>query len=284
MLMAADSIRAQIEELQQQFVSLSASQAVNVCSYRLISGRTGRFPASYVGRVLTDFQSVLSVLYDCIKNQVPRLRAQHNAEIDRETELDFAYAFDGSLGFMLTMKPTQVEIAESVVDIAVKKLFELTRSSDSAAVAVFAKDLGVASVRGAFRWANDHAESGLGADIEWRGASSAPQRYFVSTEQLAHFTQVVRETSEEVSEPVELYGRLVGADVATREFHLIVDKHDIRGDMDDDFKIPASLNLGGYYLARMIRQTRIHFAMDKEDSRYILKSLDERAITQNTTD
>jgi hypothetical protein len=280
MLMAADAIRSQVEELHQRFMSLSKAQAVNVCSYRLISEHTGRYPVSSVGRVLADFQSVLSVLYDCIKNQVPRQRAKHNIDIARETGLDFAYSFDGSLGFMLTMSPTQLEIAESTVDVAVRTLFELAHASDSTAVSVFAKTFGVAPVRGAFRWANDHAESDLSAAIEWRSGSSEGQQFFVSAEQLQRFTKAVSETSEQVSEPMELYGRLVGADVATREFHFIVDKQDIRGDMDDGFQFPSSFNLGQFYLAKLVRQRRIYFATEKEDTSYILKALDERALTQ----
>jgi hypothetical protein len=272
------SLRHRLEELEQQFADATAIEEIDVCSYRLIPGESGRYPIAAIGRVFTHFQTLLTVLYDSIKRDEPRRRAKVTPESTWETTLDFGYAYAGSLGFVFTAPNDRMLIGESLLDMAMNTLMELPRVESTDALSVFGKKYGSAPIRLAFQWAQAHVEAGLSVDVEWRRTNEIRLHVLMQVPQLQRFVNLVASTGETERETLTVYGELVGIDVVTRAFHIVVDsKLDIRGLLDGAFRAPDPLVIRSYYTAKIIVETQLKYATGEETTKYYLISLNSSA-------
>jgi hypothetical protein len=276
-----NSLQNREKDLKKAFASLAEENMQDVCSYRLIADEDSRYTVTSLTKVLGDFQNILTIVYDAIKNNTPKQRADIAPEIARESALEFGYAFSGSLGFVFTIPNERLIAVDSDLDLAIQTIFEMTKSQDSKQLSVFAKKVGVAPIRAVFRWAKDHVDSDLSAEIQWERKDEIRSSLLVQPPELERLMTIIGETSEVESQPVSLYGKLVGADTDTRTFHLKVDgEKDIKGPLGEDFKAPENFALDNYYMANMVKRTKIHYSTDKPDIVYSLISLGK--FSENT--
>src|SRR5689334_7542975 len=75
---------------QDQLLSLSALQHVEVCNYRLLPEASQHYGLPYVSSSLLSYQNLFSQIYDALKNG-PKVRAVLGREALEESTLDFAY-------------------------------------------------------------------------------------------------------------------------------------------------------------------------------------------------
>lgn len=276
--LSTSSLRYRLEELEQQFADATAAEEIDVCSYRLIPGNTARYPIAAIGRAFTQFQTLITVLYDSIKKDQPRKRAAVSAESAFETMLDFSYAYSGSLGFVFSVPNDRMLVGESLLDMAMGAFMDLPRVESTESVSIFAKKYGTAPVRLAFLWAQAHLGAGLSVDVQWRRKNEVRRQLLLQVPELQRFVNLVASTGETQQESLRLYGELVGVDVLTRTFHFVVDsKTDIRGLLHPSFKAPELLVVRSYYTADIVLETRLQYSTGEEDKRYFLVSLDASA-------
>ena len=148
---------------------------LDVCSYRLFPAGERRVKISWLASALNDFQEWFTVVFDSIKNG-PKDRARFDADTVSETAFDFAYSFNGSVGIVLTMPNERLLVGETTLDKTFLAINEMSKAENSEQIANLAKLFGIASIRKMYQWTNDHVQSGLGADIQWRRGDTLAHR------------------------------------------------------------------------------------------------------------
>lgn len=270
-----NSLYSRQDDLQKSFSELAADDLVDVCSYRLIAGDDARYAISILSKILGDFQDLLTIVYDAIKNNTQKQRADITLDIAQQSSLEFGYTFSGSLGFVFMMPNERLIAVDSDLDLAMKTIFNMAKAADSSEVSSFAKRVGVAPIRAIYRWAKVHVESGLSADIQWKRKEEVRANLLIQPPELDRLLSVISETSEEISEPISIYGQLVGGDTDKRTFHLKIEgDQDIIGHLNEAFKPPENFALDKYYRANIIKKSFIHYSIDKKDEVYLLVSLE----------
>src|SRR5207253_10948200 len=97
-----------------------------------------------------------------------------------------------------------------------------------------AQEIGVASIRKIYQWADDHTTSGLNANIQWLRNEDVRGALIVDVPQLIKLKEAINQTSEEVEKVISVSGLLVGVDVVTRKFHMTFeDAEEMKGELSE---------------------------------------------------
>jgi len=270
------SIEKRYQKLESDFMAAVDSLGVDVCAYRIF-GEEERPTLKALSSILGDFQTLVSTVYDAIKTTIPKVRARISAEVVAETEFRFGYTFPGSVGVVLTIPNQRLLIGESHLDESLQVISKMAKVHDSLEVLEYAKRLGPASVRSLYKWAYDHAESGLGVDIEWRRQQLIKTRLFAQRPELERLHQTIGLTSEERVSELTVYANLVGVELIRRSFHLKLDTgEDIRGSLTEDIDISEkqTVELPKRYKAHIKKTEKIRYSTEEEDISYNLLNLE----------
>jgi hypothetical protein len=271
------SMEKRYQKLETDFLHEVDSLGVDVCAYRIFGEEEGRPTLKALSSVLGDFQNLVSTVYDAIRTAVPKVRARISAEIAAETEFRFGYTFPGSVGIVLTIPNQRLLIGESYLDECLRVISEMAKVHDSPEVLEYAKRLGPASVRAMYRWAYDHAESGLGVDMEWRRERIIRTRLFAQRPELERLHQTISLTSEEQVSESTAHGNLVGANVTRRTFQMELDTgEEIRGSLSKDMVISEeqTVELPKRYKAQIEKRQKIYYSTEEEAVSYHLLKLE----------
>jgi len=270
------SLENRYQDLEAHFLAAVDSLGIDVCAYRIFPEEESP-TLKALSSVLGDFQNLVSTVYDAIKTAIPKIRARISAEIVAETEFRFGYTFPGSVGVVLTIPNQRLLIGESYLDESLRVISEMAKVHDSPEVLEYAKRLGPASVRSLYKWAYDHAESGLGVDIEWRRQQLIKTRLFAQRPELERLHQIIGLTSEERVSELTVYANLVGVELIRRSFHLKLDTgEDIRGSLAEDIDISEkqTVELPKRYKAHVKKTEKIRYSTEEEDISYNLLNLE----------
>ncbi|MFC1966567.1 hypothetical protein ACFLWI_06480 [Chloroflexota bacterium] len=273
------SLEKRYQKLEVDFLAEVEGLGVDVCAYRVF-GDEEQPSIKALSSVLGDFQNLVSTVYDAIKTAMPKVRARISAEIAAETEFRFGYTFPGSVGVVLTISNQRLLIGESYLDESLHVISEMAKVHDSPGVLEYAKRLGPASIRALYRWAYDHAESGLGVDIEWRRQQLIRTRLFAQQPELQKLYQTIGVTSDENISELTVHADLVGVDVARRSFHLKLDTgEDLRGSLAKDLDISEkqTIELPKRYMVRIRKTEKMHYSTEEEDISYNLLNVERLA-------
>jgi hypothetical protein len=266
------SLHKRREALESDFLELTNQLEQDVCRYRLFVGGT-RPTISGLAQAWTNFQNAFSVIYDAIKNG-PKVRGRIGTTAAEETSLGFSYSFTGSVGIVMTMPNERLLLGETLIDQAIRTMFDLAAAQDHRQIREFAKTLGPAPVRAMYYWANTHVQNGMGAEIEWRRDKETRARLFVQEPELARLANAIQHTSDETSEELTYAGTLRAADLDRKTFRLETDDElSIKGSFEDAIDAKHAVTLPRRYVARLVKTTKIYYSTEVEDISYHLLSL-----------
>lgn len=269
---AASSLRDQYNQLHAQFLAEANRVEVDVCTYRLFAVTGGfRYTLNEVTAALRDFQQLFSTVYRAVR--LPRNRAAAD-----DTEFGFAYTFPGSLGVALTLpKERQLFGADREFDEAMETVFGMARARTADEIRQYVRSIGPASVKLMDKWAADHADYGLGADIGWKAQTVQPQRLFIQPPEITSLRNAISLSDYSAPRIIEVIGDLVGADMDRKSFHLKTEtKQDIRGRFADAITSEHRAQLPAPYIAKIRVTTQMLYATEKEEDDYFLLSLEPR--------
>ena len=270
------SLHKRYRSLETLFGSITDKQHLDVCSYRLIPERNQQYPLWALTSALGDFQDAITLVYDAVKTGQKKERASWSADIAQETSLNFGYSYSGSLGFIFTIPNERLLLVDSMLDVAFRTLFEMTKAKSADELAQYARELGVAPIRKLYKWANGHVESGLNVEVRWRRNQDIRASILIQQPELAQLCTLIAQTSEETEERHTLRGVLLGGDLITRAFRFDPENgEDIRGRLADTFKVKEELRLGHVYAATFLKRTKKHYSTEKEDVVWLLTDLIE---------
>ena len=268
------SLRKRQQALESAFLAEANSIGVDVCTYRLF-GDGGNPTIAGLSKVLGDFQTFVSTVYNAIKTAAPKERTRVSGSIARESSFEFGYVFAGSLGIVLTVPNERLLMGESKLDETMETVFAMARATDSSQILEHAKQLGPASVRAMYNWAVGHTQSGLGVDIQWRRERVVRAELLAQRPELERLSATIETTSDEKEEQFDSECELVGADVTRQSFHLKLSTgEDIRGSFKDAISPSQTVELPKRYKATLLKTTSIRYSTGEEKVSYQLLRLD----------
>ena len=94
------SMRRMAEQARSEMERLAALNKIEICKYRLVPSLVNEYGLGHVSKALFEYQNLFSQIYDSIKNG-KKSKAQIAPEAQRESMMDFAYTYSGSLGVVL---------------------------------------------------------------------------------------------------------------------------------------------------------------------------------------
>lgn len=266
------SLHKRREALESDFLELTNHLEQDVCRYRLFVSRA-RPTIAGLAQAWTNFQNAFSVIYDAIKNG-PKVRGRIGGTAAEETSLGFSYSFSGSVGIVMTMPNERLLVGETLLDQAIRTMFDLAAAHDHRQIREFARTLGPAPVRAMYSWANTHVQNGMGAEIEWRREREIRARLLVQEPELARLANAIQQTSDEASEELTYTGTLRAADLDRKTFRLETDdEQSIKGSFEDAIDANHEVTLPCRYVVRLVKTTKIYYSTDVEDVSYRLLSL-----------
>lgn len=267
------SLRKRQQSLESTFAHLAGTYQLDVCRYRLISEDEERPKIMALASALADFQALFTQVYDALING-PKQRSTVGAKIAAETALSYGYSFAGSVGFVLTLSNRQFERREAELDSAIGLVFEMAKADSSDQIVHYAKELGPPPIRLMYKWAGDHTQWGLSADVQWARGEDVRASLRVQAPELVNLQRAIDETSDEVIEEITLSGQLIGADVNSHLFRMALeDGNEIKGRMVETIGAEYTVELPKWYVARIRKTTRIKYSTDREEVSYLLLSL-----------
>jgi len=275
------SLFAMMNSLNKRYLDLEVSfenevdnLGIDVCSYRVF-GENNQPSIKGLSAVLTDFQSLVTTVYDAVKSAIPKIRSRVSNEIYAETEFRFGYTFPGSVGVVLTIPNERRLVGESYLDESLNAISNMSKVQQPSEVLEYAKKLGPAAVRAMYKWAYDHAESGLGVDIQWRRQQIIRSRLFTQKPEFEKLHHTISVTSEEQVTEDKSYITLVGADIARQSFHIrLTDGNEIRGKLEVPLSDKQTIELPKRYLATIIKTQKISYSTEEEITSYRLVNLE----------
>lgn len=271
LLLDVGSLTKRKIKLEEEFRELAHSVGLDAFRYRLIPNNAGSVALRAMTKALDRFQEAITTFYDARING-PKMRSRFSAEIRELSSFDFAYSYAGSLGLVLTM-PRERVLFDSDLDQSVADFFSATQATSRDEVMVFAHQYGAPAVRRLYEWSAVHADFDLSVDINWLRGREAMKRVEAAPDALRRLKGIIEETSEETEERLTIAGMLHGLDDDDRTFHLTVLTGDIKGEWARQFSYSPAFALSQIYEADLIKRTKVHYSIDREETRWYLVAL-----------
>lgn len=273
------SLEKRMRTLENRFAEIAKEFDHDTIDYRILCDKGEKYPVWSVGRSLTTFQNMVTSFYDAIKSG-PKKRGRTSAETAALTQMDFEYAFSGSLGFALTLANKR-DMLESGLDMAVEKAFSVIHAKEMPDVTALAKVVGVAAMRTAYDWAKTHSDADFGAAIEWKHGNDIVKETKVDATQLTLIAGMIEKTSEVERAETTFTGTMVGYSVPRRyfEFQPIGEGAIITGHFSDTYVAPEPIQIPSTHpiTVKLVRQTVVHYAIEKEEVSWELLSVSAAA-------
>ena len=262
------------EKLQADFYALADKKSLDVCTYRLFGQADDGLSLRGFTAALYEFQASFSSLYDALKSG-PRKRTKLGADVVSATRFGFGYAYTGSVGVVLTIQRERMLLDLGPLTDTITTFFSLAEAPTRTDIREIGQRLGPAPLRSIFKWADAHVSDGIGADILWRHGEEA-RRLVLEHSRMRTLRDEIGATSDEKHEELTVTGVLVGADVVSKQFHLVPDQGDsIKGRFTDAIGADGVRIPNTRYRARLEKITTIHYSSDEEKATWRLLQLEE---------
>jgi hypothetical protein len=259
--------------LEREFAELANLKHVDVLSYRFIPETGTAYPLSAVAGALSALQEAVTIVFDALKT-VPKIKARISPDIAAATTLDFAYSYDGSLGFAFSIPNERLLLIESDLDMAISLVFRAMKATTRDEIVNLAKEIGPAGLRRIYKWSEHHSQYDIGAGIEWRRRQEVREEVRVQPAALIRLQELIKESSPETIEDIAIDGVLMGIDVTADNFRLAVaEGDDVRGRLAEEFDRSQHWAVVTRYSAVIEVRTKISYATDTELKSFYLKQL-----------
>ena len=269
------SISRLAERFEQQFLELAKQSQIDVCRYRIIPG-TNNYSLRNVTESLSDFQGIITAIYDAKVTGTKKTRASYSNETHAQSALQFGYTYGGSLGVVLMLE-SERDMFSGKFDDVVETFQQVLEVSDEHDVRDISRVLGQAVMGRVYQWAAANSAADYSLDIQWKRSDGVEIGEYIEAQKLKKIMDIILLTKEPSSEPIEVSGILVGIDVKKKagSFHLVVPEGEsFAGVLSDSFDRAAHWEVNTRYTARMTKRTVVHFATERTDVSFLLEGLE----------
>jgi len=266
------SMRRMAEQARLELERLAEVNNIEVCEYRMVPVQSGGYGLAHVSRVLLEYQNLFTQLHDAIKNG-PKTKAMFGEEAEKESTLDFAYSYSGSLGVVMLARSDRDFFAGNL-DKSIDALYQILDVSDVDRVKDISHSLGRAVVKRVHDWSKAHVDGGFSADVQWKRSDGRILAQMIDRSRLAEIVGFIDATADEKTVPVTIRAMLVGGNVSSRSFHLSEPQgNTFIGHIGEGAELPQNMTLGQMYEAVIDVSETYYYATEKTKKINILKRL-----------
>lgn len=274
--LSLESLELRRAMLREELAEISDRDHVEICDYRIIPEKPSAYAISAVTSALHTFQDMVTLVFHAMTSHKPKQRGKTSQATKDKTQFEFGFAYSGSLGIVLTIRNDRLLGDEaSNLDLAVKKVFELLKIETSESIRTAAHDFGVPVVRKLHDWAKTHSQFGMSADIKWVRGKEVRQEVLAQPAEMERVYTLIERKSEKRREKIKLTGNLLAWNVHKMTFTFEAgDKTLISGHWSPDYEgSTRTRRVPSPYRARLIKETTVHYASDREDVNWFIRKL-----------
>lgn len=256
------SMRRLAEQATAEMERLAALNHIEVCRYRIVPIEGRSYGLGHVSKSLLEYQYLFSQIYDAIRNG-KKSKASIGKDAEKESMLDFAYSYSGSLGVAL-LAQSERSFFDGSLDKPIEAIYQILDISDIDAVRDIAQNLGRAVVKRVHDWSKANVDGGFSADIQWKRSDGRFLGQMIDCRKMQRIVEFIGATADEKIEPVDVKGMLVGGNMSSRTFHITVpDGETYTGQIDNEAILPKALILGRMYNATIVVSEINYYATEK---------------------
>jgi hypothetical protein len=260
-------------DLAGELGQVLATGQVDLLRYRVEQFDGSDAPALGVARSVVLFQTLLTAVLDGIRSG-PKRTYQPSAENVRLSTLHFAKAPAGSEAIHFVIANDRLLAMESELDIAFDVMFELVEARAKTLIRDIAGRAGIAAVAAAHAWAGNAVERGLTTTIGWRKRNSERRSVTLSHSEALLFRKAIDAVADDSAEPQTLECEILSLDETARSFRIVLaDRSVVAGQIADGFPFGGRWTMRHWYLADLLRATRVQYATGEETVRWSLRGL-----------
>lgn len=259
-------------DLERQLATVLTHVQMDLVRYKVEQFDGSDAPAIGVAQSIVLFQTLLTAVFDAVRSGPKRLY-QPSAENVRLSMLHFARAPAGD-AIHFVIANDRLLAMESDLDIALELTFELLGARAKTLIRDVAARAGVAAVAAAHAWAGNAVHHGLTTTISWRKRNNERRSIMLGHAEALLFRTSIEAVVDEASQPLALECEILSLDEDARTFRLLLaDKSLVVGQIADVFPFGGRWTLRHWYVADLLRASRIAYATGEEVVRWSLRGL-----------
>ncbi|WP_156330072.1 hypothetical protein [Bosea vaviloviae] len=275
--LAAEKKRARKADAHMR--QLAEYNQIEICDYKLLPEIKDAFPISIISRSLLNYQGLFTQIHDSVKNGVQKAKSTFGAQALSESELEFGYSYEGSLGVVLMTRADR-NFFEGKLDKSIEALYQTMNIDDQHDVRDVARALGGSVIKRLHDWSAANVAGGYSADVRWKLSSGRLLGQVVPRRKMVDIVEIIERTSDQKSDTFETIGMLAGGDVISSRFHFVESNGEsYKGNLDQNFDKYRTLKLGEMYVAIIKRTSKEFYATQRVENTYDL--LDLKPVTTN---
>lgn len=238
-------------QMRERLFQAAKERSVEICNYRLIQVKSGRYGLLYVSDSMLNYQYLFTQVHDARKSG-PKSKASFGNDVLEESMLEVGYTYSGSLGIVL-MVPSDPDLFDRTnLDNSIDTFFRVIEIERTSELREIAKELGNAVIKRVHDWSAANVRGGFDADVRWSRSDGRQLGQLVQHGRMEKLVNLIEATSAIETEIIEVTGTLVGIDVKAGTFHFVVPNgNDYRGFLARDFDRNVEIKVNKTYLARI---------------------------------
>jgi hypothetical protein len=266
------SMKRMAEQARKDLMRLAEANRIEVCEYRMVPVESNSYGLSHVSKVLLEYQNLFSQIYDALKNG-PKSKAVFGQEAEKESMLDFAYSYSGSLGVVLLAR-SERDFFEGNLDKPIEALYQILDISNIDSLKDISHNLGRAVIKRVHDWSEANVAGGFSADIQWKRSDGRLLGQMIDRERLKKIVELIGSTSDTKTSTIKIRAMLIGGNIGSKTFQLTVpDGETFSGQIPLEADLPLAMTLGRIYDAEIEVSETYYFATEKSSTVNVLRRM-----------
>lgn len=271
--LSLQSLESRRDMLKEELIELSHQEFIDVCDYKIIPTAPESYAMSAVTSAWQDFQETLSLVFSSLETGAARVTSKLGRDVIEKTQLNFGYAYQGSLGIVMTMRNDRFLLEETTLDRSVAAVFNILRANTPDKIKEVRATFGIPVVRKLYHIAKTHSHFKMAADIKWVRGRETKSHVLAQPPEFAEIVRLIEDKSDIATESFEVMGALVAWNTVTKTFMLEFPQGEpISGHWAEDFE-GTQRQVPALYEARLTKKTVVRYAEERDQVSWLLHSL-----------
>ena len=262
--------------LERRLERICAKKWFDLFRYTFQPSNDRPVPAMELAQSICSFQQLVGVTLDSLRTGKPKERATVPQQIVDKDYFGFGYSYagavDGAVGFTL-IADNEKMLLDSHLDQTFDTVLDLAASDDTEHIYNVSQRIGSAPIRVLGEWCNSSLQSDCSTEVAWWKDAKQKRAVQHTPESWRRLRETISMVSDTLTEPMEVTGVLVAANMKTKRFVIETGDMDISGRFDDAISARHVVKIPHRYKAELERFEKRNYATDTVSVTYKLKAL-----------
>lgn len=265
------AMRKMAAQAREELERLAAINHIEICEYRMIPSTAVEYGLLHVSKTLFEYQNLFTQIYDALKNG-KKTNTGVGRDAEKESSLDFAYTYSGSLGFAFLARSERGFFSGNL-DTAIEALYQIIAIDDADTVRDIAQHLGRAVIKRTYDWSKANVDGGFSADVRWKRSDGRLLGQVIDIGQMKKIVDYIDDTSDERRQTLLVEGILLAVSLPNRSFQIAVPNGpSYSGHFGVDLKLPE-MTVGRLYKAEIMASEITYYATQYQKLTYVLSAI-----------